>query len=65
MVFESVFRCKCKKSKTNRVIFDGGSEGKYAIELCPKCYEHHDKKFLIEEEIISKFSLSRQKESIV
>ncbi len=58
MVFEPIFRCKCKKSKTNRVIFDGGSEGKYIVELCPKCYTNQDKKFLIEEEILSKSKLS-------
>ena len=67
MVFEPIFRCKCKKSKTNRVILDGGSEGHYAVELCPKCYEDQDKKFLIKEEVISesKFSLTQSSDQMV
>jgi len=52
MVFEPVFRCRDKESKTNRVILDGGSEGNYTVELCPKCNTKQNWKFLIKKEII-------------
>ncbi|AJW71744.1 hypothetical protein NADRNF5_2070 [Nitrosopumilus adriaticus] len=58
MIFEPIFRCKCKKSKTNRMILDGGTKGNYTIELCSTCYNNHNKKFLISEEIISKSNIS-------
>ncbi|AJM91713.1 hypothetical protein [Nitrosopumilus piranensis] len=53
MDFMPVFHCKCKKSKTNRLILDGGSEGNYILELCPKCYKNQDCKFVIKKEIIT------------
>ena len=67
MVFEPIFRCKCKESKTNRMIFDGGSEGAYRIELCPKCYANQDTKFLLSEEIISnsKIFLSQSSDQMI
>lgn len=67
MVFEPVFRCRCKVFKTNRLIFDGGSEGNYTIELCPKCYERQDKKFLIQEGLISesKIFLSQSSDQVI
>ena len=66
MVFEPIFRCKCKELKTNRVILDGGSEGNYTVELCPKCYANQNKKFLIKEEVIfeSKFSLTQSSDQM-
>lgn len=54
MVFESLFQCKCKETKTNQMIFDGGSTGAYSIVLCSQCYTKQDKKFLLSEKIISK-----------
>ena len=67
MVFEPIFRCRDKEFKTNRVILDGGSEGNYAVELCPKCYESQDKKFLIREEILSEpiISLSQNSDQVI
>jgi len=53
MVFEPVFRCRDKESKTNRVILDGGSEGNYTVELCPKCNTEQNWEFLIKKEIIT------------
>ena len=53
MNFEPTFRCRCKEPKTNRVILDGGSEGNYVVELCPRCYEQQNWKFLIKKEIIT------------
>jgi len=63
MVFEPIFRCRDKEFKTNRVILDGGSEGNYTIELCPKCYTNQDKKFLIKEEVISESKISLSQSS--
>jgi len=63
MVFEPIFRCRDKKFKTNRIILDGGSEGNYTIELCPKCYDNQDKKFLIKEEVISESKISLSQNS--
>jgi len=67
MVFEPIFRCRDKEFKTNRIILDGGSVGNYTVELCPKCYESQDKKFLIQEGLLSesKISLSMYKGNTV
>jgi|APSaa5957512493_1039668.scaffolds.fasta_scaffold06022_5 hypothetical protein len=46
------FICPCKNKKNHRLTLDGGSTGKYCIELCKNCYKNEDKQFLISEERI-------------
>ena len=41
--------CACKGPKIYKLIFDGGSLGKYYISVCKSCNSEMDKKFLIEE----------------
>ena len=45
--------CMCKKPKKYRLVFDGGSSGKYSIDMCSICYESDDKEFVISEEILN------------
>lgn len=48
----STFHCSCPKPKTRKLVFDGGSSGQYAVELCSTCYPNERKKFLISEKRI-------------
>lgn len=48
----STFICTCNNQKTHRLIFDGGSAGQYAVELCNRCYQQQEKRFLISEELL-------------
>jgi len=47
-----LFYCSDKEEKAHRLVFDGGSSGNYQLDLCSKCYENQNKKFLIKEEKI-------------
>jgi hypothetical protein len=47
-----ISKCVCKRRKKFRLIFDGGSTGNYAIELCQKCRNQEDNNFLLKEEMI-------------
>jgi len=38
--------CKCSEQKKYRLIFDGGTSGNYSVEVCQKCWEQEDKKFI-------------------
>lgn len=49
----ATFACKCKAPKKHRLKLDSGPSGEYALELCESCYQKDDKRFVIEEEIIS------------
>lgn len=60
----SIFHCPCKEKKSHRLVFDGGSSGNYQVELCSKCYENQDKKFLINEENIAEI-VSHGRESAI
>jgi len=60
----SLFHCSDKEKKIHRLIFDGGSSGNYQLELCSKCYENQDKKFLIIEENITEI-VSHDRESTI
>lgn len=44
------FECNCKRRKKFRLTLDGGSSGKYILELCSDCYADQNKKFLLKEE---------------
>ena len=44
--------CDCSTKKERRLFFDGGKTGNYITELCLKCYQSFDKKFLLSEDII-------------
>lgn len=43
------YRCKDKRIKKRRLVFDGGITGKYSVDLCGICYLKQDKKFLLDE----------------
>ena len=55
MTFEPRYSCRCKAPKTTRIILDGGSEGNYAVDLCSKCHNQQNWKFLIKKESITEF----------
>ena len=44
--------CNCATKKVHRLLFDGGKTGNYIIELCLKCYQSIDRRFLLNEEIV-------------
>ena len=48
----STFECQCPKPKKQRLTFDGGSSGKYVVDLCEDCRDREDCEFLIGEEVI-------------
>jgi len=50
----SSFGCSCKRVKEYKLLFDGGSSGKYVVNLCVDCYDEEDKRFLISEERLKK-----------
>src|SRR5579864_1865873 len=39
------YRCKDKRIKRRRLVFDGGTAGQYSVDLCDICYLKQDKKF--------------------
>ena len=47
-----ISKCGCKRRKKFRLIFDGGSTGNYAIEICQKCRNKEDNNFLLKDENI-------------
>lgn len=47
-----IFKCKCKRQKKYRLLFDGGTTGQYSIELCQVCREKEYFKYLIKEVVI-------------
>lgn len=47
----TTYACHDDMQKKYRLIFDGGSSGQYAVELCPSCYGKESKRFLISEEL--------------
>ena len=46
------YECECLDKKKFRIVFDGASTGNYIIELCLKCYQTFDRRFLLSEEIV-------------
>lgn len=58
MTLENTFECKCIAVKSHRLVFDGGSSGKYVAKLCHECYGLEDKRFLISEIHVDDFFLS-------
>ena len=44
--------CYCKARKEHRLTLDGSKTGNYFVELCRKCYEVFDKRFMLSEEVI-------------
>ena len=63
--------CQCKAKKKYKLIFDGGILGTYDVFLCSQCYVSQDKKFMINEEVITeingqdRLSLISAKESFI
>ncbi len=47
------YTCTDNFAKTHRLIFDGGQQGQFILELCDRCYPKEDKQFLITEERIN------------
>lgn len=47
-----IFSCQCKRKKSYSLTLDGGSSGKYQLQLCKSCYQNEDKKFVISEEVL-------------
>ncbi len=45
--------CYCKARKEHKLTFDGGETENYVVELCRKCYEVFDRRFLLSEETIA------------
>lgn len=45
------FKCRDKREKVYRLIFDGGTSGNYCLEICKSCYQSQSKKFLISVEL--------------
>lgn len=43
------FVCLCKRKKVFELTFDGGSSGKYVLELCKKCRLLETDDYLLEE----------------
>jgi hypothetical protein len=39
--------CLCSEEKTYHIIFDGGSSGPYSVDLCKKCFDQDDKKWIL------------------
>ncbi len=52
-MIQTTFQCFCESQKKHRLIFDGGSDGEYSLDLCEECYSNQDKKFLSSEKIIN------------
>ena len=46
------FVCICKRKKTFELTFDGGSSGKYILELCRKCRLLESDEYLLKEIMI-------------
>lgn len=53
------YTCPCNSAKSHRLVFDGGQNGQFVVELCHECYSVEDKKFLISEERIDNNSTSK------
>ena len=51
-MIQITFQCFCESKKKYRLVFDGGSEGEYSLDICKRCYPNQEKKFLIEEKVI-------------
>lgn len=45
--------CKCTEEKKHRLVFDGGSSGQYTVDVCEKCNQEDDKKFLVSSNFLS------------
>lgn len=45
--------CKCAEEKKYRLVFDGGTSGQYMIDVCERCYQEDDKKFLLKEDKVT------------
>lgn len=45
-----IYRCRDDMAKICRLVFDSGSDGHYAVELCKECRQKQNKKFLISEQ---------------
>jgi len=49
-MIQDTYTCLCDAKKQHRLVFDGGSIiGHYQLELCQKCYDKEDKRFVIHE----------------
>lgn len=48
----TIFCCRCSRKKQYRLLLDGGSTGNYAVELCARCYDLEDQKFVISKETL-------------
>lgn len=44
------YECECADKKKYKLVFDGATIGKYAVEYCQRCYDSDDKQFLVSTE---------------
>ena len=52
--------CLCSEDKTHHIIFDGGSSGHYSVDLCEKCFEQDDKKWIVSDATFKEMGRQKQ-----